>query len=113
MAGDALVTAKLASRDLTPSPPADRRTLARRAYYDLIGLPMSAEDVQKITSDPRDASVVYEELVDRLLASPQFGVRWARYWTRAGITADQRIRVYRLSIILVIWIYWTVAAKAT
>lgn len=70
MGVDANVRALLQSRGLTPNPPADRRTLRRRLYFDLVGLPAPAED---------DGAPI-EKLVDRLLASRQFGERWARHW---------------------------------
>ena len=75
---DAFVLAKLEASGLSPAPPADKRTLIRRLYFDLIGLPPSAEEVEAFE---RDQSLgAYEQLVDRLLASPHFGERWARHW---------------------------------
>ncbi|HEY2786202.1 MAG TPA: PSD1 and planctomycete cytochrome C domain-containing protein [Fimbriiglobus sp.] len=75
---DAFVRAKLAEKGLAPSPEADRQTLARRLYFDLIGLPPTPEDVDAFIAD-RDPKA-YEKLVDRLLASPRYGERWARHW---------------------------------
>src|SRR3954470_17210854 len=75
---DALIRAKLQEKELSPSPEADRRTLARRVYFDLIGLPPTPEEVRRFEAD-RDP-LAYEKLVDRLLASPQYGERWARHW---------------------------------
>ncbi len=75
---DAFVLAKLQEKNLTPSPEADPRTLVRRAYVDLIGLKPTYEEVEAYANDP--APNRYEKLVDRLLASPQYGERWARYW---------------------------------
>ncbi|HTI73212.1 MAG TPA: PSD1 and planctomycete cytochrome C domain-containing protein [Candidatus Limnocylindria bacterium] len=75
---DAFIRAKLAQKNLTPSPPADRRTLIRRVYYDLTGLPPSPAEVMAFERD-RDPRA-YEKLVDRLLASPRYGERWARHW---------------------------------
>jgi cytochrome c553 len=57
---------------------ADRRTLIRRLYFDLIGLPPAIDDVDAFASD--ESPDAYERLADRLLASPQFGERWARHW---------------------------------
>jgi mono/diheme cytochrome c family protein len=75
---DAFVLAKLAEKGLKPSPEADRRTLIRRLYFDLIGLPPSPEEVEAfVASSDADA---YEKLVDKLLASPHYGERWARHW---------------------------------
>lgn len=75
---DAFVLAKLQEKNLTPSPEADSRTLVRRAYVDLIGLKPSYEEVEAYANDP--APNRYEKLIDRLLASPQYGERWGRYW---------------------------------
>ncbi|MCI0537521.1 MAG: PSD1 and planctomycete cytochrome C domain-containing protein, partial [Verrucomicrobiales bacterium] len=75
---DHFILAKLESAHLSPAVPADKRTLVRRLYFDLIGLPPSPETVESFV---RDASAnAYEKIVDRLLASPQFGERWARHW---------------------------------
>jgi Protein of unknown function (DUF1553)/Protein of unknown function (DUF1549)/Planctomycete cytochrome C len=75
---DAFVLAKLRESKLGPSPEADRRTLIRRLTFDLIGLPPSPEEVEAFLADP--APDAYERLVDRLLASPHRGERWARRW---------------------------------
>lgn len=75
---DAFILAKLKDKGLSPSPQADRRTLIRRLYFDLIGLPPTPEDVQAFVQD--DSPEAYEKLVDRLLASPHYGERWARHW---------------------------------
>ncbi len=75
---DAFINETLDARGLSPSPRADRRTLIRRLSFDLNGLPPTPEEVSAFESDP--APDAYERLVDRLLASPAFGVRWARLW---------------------------------
>ncbi len=75
---DAFLREKLNAAGLTPSPEADRRTLIRRVSYDLHGLPPSPEETQAFLND--DAPGAYERLVDRLLASPRYGERWARHW---------------------------------
>lgn len=75
---DAFIAAKLAERGLTPSPEADRRTLIRRVYFDLIGLPPTPDEVGAFVHDSVPGA--YERLVDRLLASPRYGERWARHW---------------------------------
>lgn len=75
---DAFVFAALAERGLTPSPPAERRTLIRRVTYDLTGLPPTPAEVEAFVADGDPAA--YERLVDRLLASPDYGQRWARHW---------------------------------
>ncbi|MBC7965043.1 MAG: DUF1549 domain-containing protein, partial [Fuerstia sp.] len=75
---DAFIQSRLQQAGLTQSPEADRRTLIRRVYYDLIGLPPTPEDVDAFVAnaDP----LAYEKIVDRLLASPRYGERWARHW---------------------------------
>jgi hypothetical protein len=75
---DRFVLARLGDKELSPSPPADRRTLLRRVYFDLIGLPPSPEEVEAFEKDT--AADAYEMVVDRLLASPHYGERWARHW---------------------------------
>lgn len=75
---DRFILAKLEAAGLAPAPPADRATLIRRLYYDLIGLPPSPEVVDEFVHN-RDADA-YEKLVDELLASPHFGERWGRHW---------------------------------
>jgi mono/diheme cytochrome c family protein len=75
---DAFVLAKLREKGLKPSPEADRRTLIRRAYFDLIGLPPTFEEVEAFAADPSPDA--YVKLIDRLLASPRYGERWARHW---------------------------------
>jgi mono/diheme cytochrome c family protein len=75
---DAFITAKLAENKLTLSPEADRRTLIRRLYFDLIGLPPTPEEVNAFVKDK--SSTAYESLVEKLLASPRYGERWARHW---------------------------------
>ncbi|MBX9627517.1 MAG: DUF1549 domain-containing protein [Gemmataceae bacterium] len=75
---DHLVRAKLAEKGLTPSPPADKRTLLRRVTFDLIGLPPTPEEVAAFLKD--ESPDAYEKVVDRLLASPHYGERWARHW---------------------------------
>ena len=75
---DHFVLQKLANRKLNPSRMADRRTLARRLYFDLIGLPPTPRQLQEFLDD--ESSNSYENLVDELLASPHFGEKWARHW---------------------------------
>ena len=75
---DSYVFAKLQSEGLEPGAVADKRTLIRRASLDLIGLPPTPEEVESFVNDKsKDA---YAKLVDRLLASPQYGERWGRHW---------------------------------
>ncbi|NND96164.1 MAG: DUF1549 domain-containing protein, partial [Pirellulaceae bacterium] len=75
---DAFVLDRLAAANLTPNPPADRETLIRRAYYDLLGLPPTVDQVRKFVDDPDPRA--FDKLVDELLESPHYGERWARYW---------------------------------
>ena len=75
---DRWVYHKLRQANLQPSPPADRRTLIRRATFDLLGLPPTPEEVAAFVNDPRPDA--YERLIDRLRASPRYGERWARHW---------------------------------
>ncbi|HVX10951.1 MAG TPA: DUF1553 domain-containing protein [Pirellulales bacterium] len=75
---DAFVLSKLREHDLAPSSEADRRTLIRRLYFDVIGLPPTPEEVREFLADSDPTA--YERLVERLLASPHFGERWARHW---------------------------------
>jgi Protein of unknown function (DUF1553)/Protein of unknown function (DUF1549)/Planctomycete cytochrome C len=75
---DAFILKKLREAKLEPSPEADRRTLIRRLSFDLTGLPPTPEESEAFLADP--APDAYEKLVDRLLASPHYGERWARHW---------------------------------
>lgn len=75
---DNFVLDKLESAGLTPAVDAERRVLIRRAYFDLIGLPPSAEEVEDFVSDPDPNA--FEKVIDELLASERFGERWARHW---------------------------------
>jgi hypothetical protein len=90
---DRFVAAKLRQHELQPVAPAARRTQIRRASFDLIGLPPTPAEVEAFIADQRPDA--YERLVDRLLASPQYGERWGRHWLdvvryadTAGETAD-------------------------
>jgi hypothetical protein len=78
---DRFILAKLHEKGLHPSQPADRRTLLRRVSFDLVGLPPTADELAAFLAD--DAPDAYERLVDRLLASPHHGERWARHWMDA------------------------------
>jgi mono/diheme cytochrome c family protein len=75
---DYFVLARQEAAGLHPAPPADRRTLIRRASFDLLGLPPTPEEVENFANDPSPDA--YEKLIDRLLASPHYGERWARHW---------------------------------
>ncbi len=75
---DHFIRQKLASKGLQPNAAADRRTLIRRAYLNLLGLPPGPEEVEAFVSDASPDA--YEKLVDGLLDSPHYGERWARHW---------------------------------
>jgi hypothetical protein len=83
---DAFILAALDARGLAPSAPADRRTLIRRATFDLVGLPPAPEEVSAFLADDRPDA--YERLIERLLASPAYGERWARHWQDLARYAD-------------------------
>src|SRR5439155_9382929 len=83
---DYFILERLEKAGLNPSPRADRYTLARRIYLDLIGLPPTPEEADAFVRDP--APDAYEKLVDRLLESPHYGERWARRWLDLARYAD-------------------------
>ena len=83
---DAFVLAKLESKQIAPAAEADRRTLLRRLSWDLTGLPPMAAEVADFETDPR--ADAYERQVDRLLALPQYGEKWARGWLDQARYAD-------------------------
>lgn len=75
---DSFIHAKLAEKKLAASPEADRATLVRRAYFDLLGLPPTRAQVDAFVKDTRPEA--WERLIDELLASPRYGERWGRHW---------------------------------
>jgi Protein of unknown function (DUF1553)/Protein of unknown function (DUF1549)/Planctomycete cytochrome C len=75
---DAFILAKLEAKGLKPVKPADKAALARRAYYDLLGLPPTPEEIDAFVNDKSPDA--WEKLIDKLLASPQYGVKWGRHW---------------------------------
>ena len=83
---DHFVLARLQSRQLPPAGPADRRTLIRRAHFDLLGLPPSPQAVKQFLADSR--SDAWERLIDRLLESRHYGERWGRHWLDVARYAD-------------------------
>ena len=105
---DAFVLARLGHEGLAPSPPADRETLIRRASLDLIGLPPTLEEIDAFLADP--APDAYERVVDRLLASPHYGERWARPWLDLARYADSN--GYEKDRLRVAWPYrdWVIDA---
>jgi hypothetical protein len=87
---DGYILAGLEALGLKPSPPADRRTLIRRATFDLTGLPSTPEDVAAFLTDAAPDAVAFARVVDRLLATPQYGERWGRHWLDVVRYADAR-----------------------
>ncbi len=85
---DQFILAKLEAANLKPSAEADRATLIRRLSFDLLGLPPSAEEVKAFVADA--SPLAYEQLVERLLASPTYGQRWARHWLDVARYGDTR-----------------------
>ncbi len=83
---DSLINAKLAEKNLSMSPAADRRTLIRRLSFDLVGLPPTPERVEQFVKDADPKA--YEKLVDELLHSTHYGERWARHWLDIAHYAD-------------------------
>lgn len=83
---DALLLARLEAAGLVFSPEADKPTLLRRAYFDLVGLPPTPEEIEGFVSDASPDA--WPRLVDRLLASPHYGERWGRHWLDVAGYAD-------------------------
>jgi hypothetical protein len=83
---DSFILARLEKEGLKPAPEADRATLIRRLSFDLLGLPPTLAEVDEFVTDPRPDA--YERWVDRLLASPHYGERWARHWLDQARYAD-------------------------
>jgi hypothetical protein len=85
---DRYILAKLEEKGLKPAPAADRRTWIRRVSFDIIGLPPTAEEIEAFERDTSDDA--HAKVVDRLLASPHFGERWARHWLDLVRYAESR-----------------------
>ena len=83
---DRFVMAKLEEHGLEPAPPADKLTLLRRASFDLTGLPPTPQDARSFLSD--QSPTAFEQMVERLLASPLYGERWGRHWLDLARYAD-------------------------
>jgi hypothetical protein len=105
---DALILARLEHEGLTPSPEADRATLLRRVSLDLTGLPPTLEELDAFLAD--SSAAAYEKQVDRLLASPHYGERWARMWLDAARYADSN--GYEKDAPRIVWSYrdWVINA---
>src|SRR5467141_397595 len=103
---DKFVLAKLESQGIAPSPTADRRTLIRRATFDLTGLPPTPEEIEAFEKDRSPQG--FEKVVDRLLASPRYGERWGRHWldiARYAETTGDRGGGARLAVYPFAWTY--------
>ncbi len=90
---DNFILAKLDAKGLTPNPVADKRTLIRRATFDLIGLPPTPDEVEAFINDT--APDAFAKVVDRLLASPHYGERWGRHWLDVARYSDTKGMVRR------------------
>ncbi len=89
---DAFIGARRAEKGLRPAPRADQRTLLRRITFDLTGLPPTPEEMREFLQDASPRA--YEAAVDRLLASPRYGERWARHWLDVARYADSKGYVF-------------------
>ena len=85
---DNFVLAKLEEKNLPPAPPADKRTLLRRAHYTITGLPPVPEQIEAFLKD--NSPNAFEKVIDQLLSAPQFGERWGRHWLDLMRYADSR-----------------------
>ncbi|MFO1497173.1 MAG: PSD1 and planctomycete cytochrome C domain-containing protein [Verrucomicrobiota bacterium] len=103
---DRFVLARLETDGLEPAAAADKRTLLRRVYYDLVGLPPTPEQINAFLAD--DSSQAFERVVDELLASPHYGERWARHWLDLARYSDSKGQVNRRregTIYAYAWVY--------
>ena len=106
---DRFVLARLEQEALAPAPPADKRTLLRRATYDLLGLPPTPAELADFEAD--SSPQAFERVVDRLLASPHYGERWGRHWLDLARYSDSNGLDENLAMAQA-WRYrdWVVAA---
>ncbi len=86
---DHFIAARLEAKGITPNPPASKKDLIRRAYFDLIGLPPTYDQVKAFEED--NSPNAFAKVVDHLLRSPHYGERWARYWLDVARYADDRL----------------------
>ena len=103
---DAFILAKLTEKKLAPSGPADKATLLRRVTYDLTGLPPTPSEMDAFLAD--NSPGAYEKTIDRLLASPAYGERWARHWldiARYADTNGDRLNGKRQPLFPYAWTY--------
>jgi hypothetical protein len=101
---DAFVRDHLSKKQIQPAPPADAATLCRRLYLDLVGLPPSPEDLAAFERDG------YERTVEKLLASPRYGEKWARHWLDLARYADSNGYEKDLPRDMWAWRDWVIAA---
>ena len=89
---DSFILAKLEESGLKPAPPADKRTLIRRAFFDLTGLPPTPEQVDAFSADKSPDA--FAKVIDELLANPHYGERWGRYWLDVARYSDTKGYVF-------------------
>lgn len=107
---DRFVLHRLEENNLKPAEQADRRTLIRRAYFDLLGLPPEPEVVEAFVNDPSESA--FEAVVEKLLASPHYGERWGRYWLDLARFAEDQAHTFKARMYPQGYIYrdWVVQA---
>ena len=107
---DRFVMAKLEEHKLQPMQPATPRSLLRRAYYDLTGLPPTPQEVEAFERDPSPKA--FAAAVDRLLASPRYGERWGRYWLDIARYSDDKLNPTQNEPAPNVWRYrdWVIGA---
>ncbi len=107
---DAFVLVKLEAEGLKPVAPAGRRELIRRAYFDLIGLPPSPEEVAAFVND--QSPQAFAKVIDHLLASPHYGERWGRYWLDVARYAEDQAHTFAVKPNTNAWRYrdWVINA---
>ncbi len=93
---DNFILAKLEEKGLRPVGPADKRALIRRATFDLIGLPPTPEEIDAFVAD--NSSDAFAKVVDRLLASPHYGERWARHWLDVARYAEDQAHTFQARV---------------
>jgi hypothetical protein len=107
---DAFIQAKWTEKGLKPVPAADRRTLLRRAYLDVIGLPPTAEEMDAFLAD--QSPDAYAKVIDQLLARSSYGEKWARHWLDVARYAEDQAHTFGVKPKSQAWRYrdWVIAA---